>query len=271
MESYGRDYRDRYGGDYRGRRPAGGGRRRMPPERRYGSGYPIGRRYGYGPPQGYGLSRARGRESDVDRVRVADIMTLNPEAVTPDTPLTTVATRMRELDVGIMPVVEDEDSYRLQGVVTDRDIAVRAAAEGKDMEKTQVREIMSSRPGTVDERAHVRDVLNVMKRMRVRRVPVVSADGLLVGIVAQADLAVNYAGLDLQRETEVEEVLERISEPARPRWGRERGEPDRRGLGFGRFRADLAFDLPERVRSGWRALRREAREVVRRSYDRGWR
>ena len=139
------------------------------------------------------------------------------------------------------------------------------------MRRTTVREIMSSRPGTVGESAHVRDVLNVMKRMRVRRVPVISADGQLVGIVAQADLAVNYAGLDLQRETEVEEVLERISEPARPRWGRGRVEPESRGLRLGRFRADLAVDLPERVRSGWRALRREAREMMARNYDRDWR
>jgi CBS-domain-containing membrane protein len=59
--------------------------------------------------------------------------------------------------------------------------------------------------------------MNLMKREQVRRIPVTDLEGNLVGIIAQADLVVDYAGLDLERETEVEEVIERISEPARPR------------------------------------------------------
>jgi CBS domain-containing protein len=130
---------------------------------------------------------------------------------------------------------------------------------------------MSSRPQTVSENDHVRDVFAVMKRARVRRVPVTAADGALVGIIAQADLAVHYAGLDLQRETEVEEVIEKISEPARPRWGREGVPVDDRERMLRRFRPSLDVGLPDRVRSGWRALRREARDLVGRRYDGGWR
>ena len=70
----------------------------------------------------------------------------------------------------------------------ERDYLRRVTMQGRDERTTPVREIMSSRPGTVGERAHVRDVLNVMKRLRVRRVPVVAADGRLVGIVSRADI-----------------------------------------------------------------------------------
>ncbi len=261
--------------------------RRYPaePRRGYDRGFQRGARYGplpgrYDSPYGAydpGMGRPGLRDRpvslgrDVDSVRAADIMTRNPEAVTPDTPIQDVARRMRDLDVGVMPIVDDADSYRLQGIVTDRDIAVRAAAEGKDVRKTPVREIMSARPETVTENDHVRELFTVMKRARVRRVPVTDATGRLVGIVAQADLAVNYAGLDLQRETEVEEVIERISEPARPRWGRDGSTEDDRARTMRRFRPELDFELSDRVRAGWNSLRREARELMRRGYDRGWR
>lgn len=231
----------------------------------YSSGGRGGRGYGGG------AAMREGPSGDVDSVRAAEIMTRNPEAVLPDTPLLEVARRMRDLDVGVIPVVDDADSFRLRGVVTDRDIAIRAAAEGKDMKKTPVREVMSANPETVSEHAHVRDVFSVMKRARVRRVPVVDDQERLVGIIAQADLAVNYAGLDLQRETEVEEVIERISEPARPRWGRDGAPADGRGRTPRRFAPAMDIDLPDRVRSGWRTLRREARELMGRGYDRGWR
>jgi CBS domain-containing protein len=305
MERYGADYSGRYGGRYaRGR----GRRREMGPPARMGYDGPFGHGWkpGYDlhPSTRYGGQEMRGRDSrggygydygragnvssfggpgrwlpssyatggdDADTVRAADIMTRNPEAVTPDTPVLEVARRMRDLDVGVMPIVDQVDSFRLQGIVTDRDIAIRAAAEGKDMKKTSVREIMSPKPETVAEGAHVRDVFAVMKRARVRRVPVTDAEGRLVGIIAQADLAVNYAGLDLQRETEVEEVIERISEPARPRWGRDDVPFDPHGRAEHRFRPALDGGLPDRVRAGWRTLRREARELIGRGYDRGWR
>jgi CBS domain-containing protein len=224
-----------------------------------------GRRRG---PEGW----SAGSSGDVDRIRAADLMTPNPEAVTPDASVAEIARRMRDLDVGIIPVVDDEDSFRLRGVVTDRDIAVRVAAEGKDAKKTLARDVMSTEVQCVTENDHVRDVFAVMKRARVRRVPVTDVGGRLVGIIAQADLAVNYAGLDLQRETEVEEVIERISEPARPRWGRDDAARDtRRRSSSPRFRPESEAELADRLRQGWRALRREARHIIGRGYDRGWR
>jgi CBS domain-containing protein len=149
-------------------------------------------------------------------------MTENPETVTPDTTVADAARKMRELDVGIIPVVESQENRRLKGVVTDRDLAIRVLAEGKDG-SARVSECMTTQVETVNKNDSVLDVFDVMKREQVRRVPVTDRENRLVGIISQADLAVNYAGLDLQRETEVEEVIERISEPARPQRGARAG------------------------------------------------
>jgi CBS domain-containing protein len=209
----------------------------------------------------------RGGQSSADRMRVSHIMTHQPEAVTPDTTLHEVAQRMRDLDVGIIPVVDDKQSRRLRGVITDRDIAVRAVADGEDITKAQVSGYMTSDVESLRENDSIRDVFDLMKRSRVRRVPVTGADGKLVGIVAQADLATSYAGLDFEREVEVEEVIERISEPGggRRRYGSQGGH--RPHADYDRQFTDR---VSERVRDGWQTLRREARQLLRRGYDRDW-
>jgi CBS domain-containing protein len=179
-----------------------------------------GRRYD----AAYGARFERTRGNSRDRrgggewLRAADLMTENPEAVTPDTPLADVARKMKDLDVGILPVVDDAEQRRLQGVITDRDIAIRAVAEGKSG-KAKVRELMTTDVEACHPGDSVRDVMEVMRSAQVRRVPITDREGRLVGIIAQADLAVGYAGFDPEREIRVEETLERISEPARPRRG----------------------------------------------------
>lgn len=156
------------------------------------------------------------RWSGPEGVPAAGIMTENPECVTPEATLTDAARKMRQLDVGIIPVVDDLENRRLQGVITDRDIAVRAVAEGVDGRGT-VRDYMTPGVRTVDEEDSVLHVLDLMRSERVRRVPVTDRDGRLVGIIAQADVAVDYAGSDGDRELEVVDTIERISAPARPR------------------------------------------------------
>jgi CBS domain-containing protein len=151
------------------------------------------------------------------RMRAADIMTADPSAVTPQSTLADAARRMAELDVGIMPVVDNAESFHLLGVVTDRDLAVRGLARGKDG-GAPVADCMTTQVASVQPASTVREVFDLMKRERIRRVPVTDRGGRLVGIIAQADLAVHYAGLDGEREREVEEVIERISEPGRREW-----------------------------------------------------
>src|SRR5207244_3836591 len=103
----------------------------------------------------------------------------------------------------------------LVGIVTDRDLAVRALAEGKST-STKVSDVITRDPCCCSPDDDVRDVERIMKDNRVRRVPIVDAEGCCVGIVSQADLA--RAALDGGRvsEHEVAILVERISEPSRP-------------------------------------------------------
>jgi CBS domain-containing protein len=149
-------------------------------------------------------------------IRALDIMTGNPRVVLPDASITEVARLMRDLDVGIIPVVDSEESMQLRGVVTDRDIVTRCLADAKDSD-VRVNDCMTADVRTVNQNDDVREVMRLMRQAQVRRVPVTDRNGRLVGIIAQADLAVDYASHDYEREAEVAETLERISEPAEPR------------------------------------------------------
>jgi CBS-domain-containing membrane protein len=209
---YGAGYAGYPGGEPRGGSDMGYGG--------YGAGTPgtyggytdaLEQRGGYG---GGRMGRQRGQQGG-GRMRASEIMTENPETVTPDTAITDVAKKMKDLNVGIIPVVESADSKRLKGVITDRDLAIRVLAEGKDG-KLKVSDCMTTDVETVNKNDHVQDVLNLMERDQVRRVPITDREGRLVGIIAQADLAVEYAEGRDRRERDVEEAIERISEPARP-------------------------------------------------------
>lgn len=152
------------------------------------------------------------------RLCAADIMTEDPAAVTPEATLADAARTMRDLNVGIIPVVSDAGSRRLEGVITDRDITVRAVAEGRGGD-TKVADCMTRDVEACHPGDRVRDVLHVMEAQQVRRVPVVDHAGALVGIIAQADLLVDYAAEEPHRDVRVAGAVERISQPARPRRG----------------------------------------------------
>jgi len=140
--------------------------------------------------------------------KARDIMTANPQVVTPDESITRAAEIMRDSDVGVVPVVDDRSTMRLAGVVTDRDIAVRVVAEGRNND-TSAREVMSSGITTVGPDEGVDRVLDLMKSEQVRRIPVCEGDRL-IGIIAQADVAT-----DLGSDRKTGDVVEKISEPDR--------------------------------------------------------
>jgi CBS domain-containing protein len=117
---------------------------------------------------------------------IRDIMTPNPRSVESSASSVDAARIMRDEDVGIVPVVEGD---RLVGTVTDRDIAIRVVAEGKNPESTTVGEIASRELVTIDPQQDLDEALRLMARHQVRRLPVVEEDGKLVGVVAQADIA----------------------------------------------------------------------------------
>jgi CBS domain-containing protein len=141
-------------------------------------------------------------------MKAQDVMTSDPACCTPESTAREAARLMRENDCGCVPVVEGK-SKQLIGVVTDRDIACRGVAEGKGPE-TQVREIMSKDPQCCHPGDDIAAVEQIMMQGQVRRVPVVDAKGNCVGMIAQADLALNDKAAN---DSEIGRVVERISEP----------------------------------------------------------
>ncbi len=118
-------------------------------------------------------------------MKVRDLMTSGPATVGPDDPCAQAATLMREEDCGSIPVVRDG---RLVGIVTDRDIAIRAVAAGKDPRSTPVSEVMSADPVTITPDTEANEAARLMAEFQVRRLPVVDG-GRLCGIVVTAQLA----------------------------------------------------------------------------------
>jgi CBS domain-containing protein len=141
---------------------------------------------------------------------VKEIMTRRVECVRPDTTLQEAARKMRDLDVGPLPVCGDDD--KLAGVLTDRDITVRATAEGKDPTRTPVKEAMTPEVVYVFEDQDARDAADTMATHQIRRVLVMNRDKRLVGIVSMGDLAV-----DAGNEARPADTLRQVSEPAQPK------------------------------------------------------
>jgi CBS domain-containing protein len=119
-------------------------------------------------------------------MQVGAIMSRHVQVIGPDETVQEAARRMVELDVGLLPV---EHEGRLVGVVTDRDIAVRSDAAGKDPRAALVGEVMSAGIECCAEGDDVDHVARRMGELRVRRLPVLDGDGRLVGIVSLGDVA----------------------------------------------------------------------------------
>lgn len=120
-------------------------------------------------------------------MEVREIMTENPACCTPETTVQQIAQTMADCDCGEIPVLDGK--RKLAGVVTDRDIACRAMAQGMDPTRTTAREVMSSPAVTVTPETSVEDCCTQMEENQIRRIPVVDASGVCCGIVSQADIA----------------------------------------------------------------------------------
>lgn len=183
---------------------------------------------------GVGRERLRGRSRS--RLRCRDIMTRDVTVATRDTSLQEVAAMMREEDTGVIPVVDREDAPalagetnlaeapkinnrmrgngKLVGLITDRDIVVRAVAEGKDAKTTRAEEVMTTDIHTAHPNDRVIDVIRKMGDKQVRRIPVVGENGQLRGIISMADIA-----LETEEDEELADAIEEISSGA-SFWGK---------------------------------------------------
>ncbi|RHW38107.1 CBS domain-containing protein [Neobacillus notoginsengisoli] len=139
-------------------------------------------------------------------MKIKEVMTTEVETCSPDTPIHEIAKKMKELNVGVIPICEGDE---LKGLATDRDLVLNAVAENLPWD-TPVSKVMTGDPvmGTIDMSA--KEAANLMADVQIRRLPIVE-QGRLIGIVSLGDLAVeknltNHAG----------EALEKISEPSKP-------------------------------------------------------
>ena len=141
-------------------------------------------------------------------MQIREVMTHGVEVVGPDATLQEAARTMERLDIGSVPVCDGE---RLVGMLTDRDITVRATAEGRDPASTPVRDIMTQDVLYCFEDDDIQAAAETMQRAQIRRLVVLDRSKRLVGFVSLGDLAISP-----QAKDEASEALEEISEPATP-------------------------------------------------------
>jgi CBS domain-containing protein len=136
--------------------------------------------------------------------KVREVMSDRPRCVAPDTPVSEAAQLMETEDVGALPVLDGEE---LAGMVTDRDIVVRAIAKGKDPRGMPVREVSTRDVVSVRGDEDLSEALKLMASYKVRRLPVVDDGNRLIGVLAQADAALGA------KEKAVGQMVEEISRP----------------------------------------------------------
>lgn len=139
---------------------------------------------------------------------VRELMTRGAESVSPGHAIGDAAKRMDDLNVGLLPVCE---GGRLVGVITDRDVTVRATAAGKGPADCRVGDVMTADVDCCFEDDALEAAVAKMEARQIRRLPVLSRDGELVGMLSLGDLATHRGG-----RRAAAEVLERVSEPSEP-------------------------------------------------------
>lgn len=141
---------------------------------------------------------------------MSEVMTKDPVTVRKETRLHEIAEKMRDMNIGIIPVCEENG--QVIGVITDRDIVMRAVAEAREIKGVMAFEVMSSNVITCPEDADVDDCVKLMEQHQIRRIPVLDSQRKLIGMFTLGDLAV-----DVGNERLAAEAIKKISEPAEPR------------------------------------------------------
>lgn len=136
------------------------------------------------------------------------IMTENPDCCLPTDMVSTAACIMKEENVGCIPVIEGNESRKLVGIITDRDLAVQVVANAYDLSTTSVAEIMTSHLITCHVEDDLQKAMDAMARFQLRRIPVVDDDHWIVGIISQADVATR-----VDQPEETAKVVREISQP----------------------------------------------------------
>jgi CBS domain-containing protein len=162
---------------------------------------------------GYGGDRAGGSDEHFDRMRAWEIMNRNVVTVRPGDTITLAARLMRETDCGALPVVDREGQF--VGMITDRDITVRAVARGDDPRGVRVEQCMTDETFCCNADDSVEECMRQMARHQIRRLPIVDDRDRIVGIVSQGDIA-RHAGEHSGRgeRRALADTISEISEPS---------------------------------------------------------
>jgi CBS domain-containing protein len=145
---------------------------------------------------------------EMDEMKIRDVMTLNPVCCIPTDTAQRAAQVLRDNNVGSVPVVEDQQSRKLVGMITDRDICCAVVAAGFDPKNTAIQDYMSTDLVTFRDGDNLNECERAMQQNQIRRVPVVDGEGRCIGIVSQADLALK------EKPEKVSKTVAEISKPA---------------------------------------------------------
>ena len=121
--------------------------------------------------------------------KCSEVMTKNPICCLPNDIVSKVAQLMKSRDIGPVPIIENEQTKKLIGIVTDRDLALKIVAEGRDPKSTKAEEVMTRKIVTCRAEDDLQNALDAMSGHKLRRIPVVDNNNGIVGIIAQADVA----------------------------------------------------------------------------------
>lgn len=154
------------------------------------------------------LSNKPPSEEKEKRMTCREVMTAEPVCCLPNESATQVAKFMKTDNIGCVPICEDRHSKKLVGVITDRDLALKVVAEGRNPNQALAQDVMTRQPVTCRGEDEWESALQAMERNQVRRIPVVDDDGQLIGIIAQADVAIRGG-----EPEKTAEVVEEISKP----------------------------------------------------------
>jgi len=118
-----------------------------------------------------------------------EVMTKNPVCCLPSDTVSTVAGLMKSKDIGPIPIIDNEQTRTLVGILTDRDLAVKIVADGRNPKSTKAEEVMTREVVTCHAEDDLQNALDAMSGHKLRRIPVIDNNSRIVGIIAQADVA----------------------------------------------------------------------------------
>jgi CBS domain-containing protein len=145
-------------------------------------------------------------------MKCKEIMTENPACCLPGDTVDQAAQLMKDEEVGPVPVVADQQTKRLLGIVTDRDLAVKVVADARQIAAVKVEEVMTRNPVTCHADDDLQTAIDAMEKHQVRRIPIVDDNNQIIGIIAQADIATRVGEPELTAEV-VEEISKSATAP----------------------------------------------------------